>query len=439
MKSKYNKNSIKVWDNAKKYIPGGNMFLSKRPERFLPNHWPTFYKVSSKCFVTDLKNKKYTDMIMGIGTNILGYSEPSVNKSVINSIHQGNMSTLNCVEEQMLAKKLIKMHKWSQAAKFARTGGEANAMAIRISRAFNKRTKIAICGYHGWHDWYLSSNLTKKNSLKGHLLSGLNTDGVPSILKNTVYTFDYNNLKQFNSIINNHKISAVMMEVSRNYQPKNDFLKKVRKITKKNNIALIFDECTSGFRQAYGGLHKHYGIKPDMAIFGKSLGNGYPITAIIGNNKVMKYAQSSFISSTFWSERSGYVAALKTLEIMKKKKAWKQITSKGNYIRKRWSELSKKYNLDIDITGIPAISIFKFKSKNTKKYITFITQEMLKNKFLANNMVYVSIAHTKEIIDRYLRVMEKCFKLISDFEKGNKNIKNYLKSKIFEESFQRLN
>jgi len=230
-----------------------------------------------------------------------------------------------------------------------------------------------------------------------------------------------------------------MMEVSRSYQPKNNFLKQIRKITKKKNITLIFDECTSGFRQTYGGLHKHYGIEPDMAIFGKSLGNGYPITAIIGNKKVMKYAQSSFISSTFWSERSGYVAALKTLEIMKKKRAWKQITSKGYYIRKRWSELSKKYNLKIDIIGIPAISIFKFKSKNSKKYITFITQEMLKNDFLANNMVYVSLAHSKEIINKYLGVLDKCFKLISDFEIGNKNIKNYLKSKIFEENFQRLN
>ncbi len=439
MKSKYHKNPKKLWSIAKKYIPGGNMFLSKRPERFLPDLWPTFYRSSKKCFVTDLRNRQYVDMIMGIGTNILGYSEQSVNKSVIQSIHKGNMSSLNCVEEQLLAKKLVKMHPWSQSAKFARTGGEANAMAIRISRAFNKRTKIAICGYHGWHDWYLSSNLTKKNSLKGHLLSGLNTDGVPSILKNTVYTFDYNDIKQFNSIINKHKISAVMMEVSRSYQPKDNFLKQIRKITKKKNITLIFDECTSGFRQTYGGLHKHYGIKPDMAIFGKSLGNGYPITAIIGNKKVMKFAQSSFISSTFWSERSGYVAALKTLEIMKKKRAWKQITSKGYYIRKRWIKLSKKYDLKIDITGIPAISIFKFKNKNSKKYITFITQEMLKNNFLANNMVYVSLAHSKKIIDKYLDVLEKCFKLISDFEIGNKNIKNYLKSKIFEENFQRLN
>tara|TARA_B100001964_G_C14230114_1_gene599600 strand:+ start:747 stop:2066 length:1320 start_codon:yes stop_codon:yes gene_type:complete len=439
MKSEYKKNLNKLWANAKRYIPGGNMFLSKRPERFLPDLWPTFYKFSKRCFVTDLKNKTYVDMIMGIGTNILGYSEPSVNKSVIQSIHDGNMSTLNCIEEQLLAKKLIKMHKWSHGAKFARTGGEANAMAIRISRAFNKRTKIAICGYHGWHDWYLSTNLTKKNSLKNHLFSGLNTDGVPSILKNTVYAFNYNDIEQFNKIIRNHKISAVMMEVSRNYQPKNNFLKKIRKITKQKNITLIFDECTSGFRQTFGGLHKLYRVNPDMAIFGKSLGNGYPITAIIGNKKVMKYSQSSFISSTFWSEKSGYVAALKTLEVMRKKKSWKQITKKGKHIRKKWKNLGKKYDLGIEITGIPAISIFKFKSKNSKKYITYITQEMLKNNFLANNMVYVSLAHSQDIINKYFKILENCFKKISEFESGEKKVENYLKSRVFEENFTRLN
>ena len=321
MKSKNSlKDNSKLWKVAKKYIPGGNMFLSKRPDRFLPKYWPTFYKKSKGCYVTDINNKKYSDMLMSIGTNILGYAEPNVSKAVIKSIQNGNMSTLNCVEEQLLAKKLIKMHPWSGAAKFARTGGEANAIAIRIARAFNKKTKIAICGYHGWHDWYLSSNLTKSNSLKDHLLPGLSTEGVPHNLKNTVYAFNYNDLESFKKIINKNKISTVIMEVSRNYTPENNFLKKIRKITEKKNIVLIFDECTSGFRQTYGGLHKLYKVNPDIAVFGKSLGNGHPITAIIGSEKIMKFSKSSFISSTFWSERSGYVAALKTLEIMKKKK-----------------------------------------------------------------------------------------------------------------------
>jgi len=440
MKSKNSlKDNSKLWKVAKKYIPGGNMFLSKRPDRFLPKYWPTFYKKSKGCYVTDINNKKYSDMLMSIGTNILGYAEPNVSKAVIKSIQNGNMSTLNCVEEQLLAKKLIKMHPWSGAAKFARTGGEANAIAIRIARAFNKKTKIAICGYHGWHDWYLSSNLTKSNSLKDHLLPGLSTEGVPHNLKNTVYAFNYNDLESFKKIINKNKISTVIMEVSRNYTPENNFLKKIRKITEKKNIVLIFDECTSGFRQTYGGLHKLYKVNPDIAVFGKSLGNGHPITAIIGSEKIMKFSKSSFISSTFWSERSGYVAALKTLEIMKKKKTWLLITKKGIQIRKKWQQLAEKYNLDIEIRGIPAISVFDFKNKESKKYITFITQEMLKKGYLANNMVYVSIEHSEKVLKRYYNILDECFRKISLCETKKLNIKNLLITKIFKESFTRLN
>jgi glutamate-1-semialdehyde 2,1-aminomutase len=440
MKSKNSlKNNSKLWEDAKKYIPGGNMFLSKRPERFLPNYWPTFYKKSKSCYVTDVNNRKYTDMIMSIGTNILGYAEPNVNRAVIKSIQNGNMSTLNCVEEQLLAKKLIKMHSWSGGAKFARTGGEANAIAVRIARAFNKRTKIAMCGYHGWHDWYLSSNLTKSNSLKNHLLPGLSTDGVPKNLKNTVYAFNYNDLEGFKKIINKNKISMVFMEVSRNYVPENDFLKKIRKITKQKNIVLIFDECTSGFRQTYGGLHKLYKVNPDIAVFGKSLGNGYPITAIIGSKKIMEFSQLSFISSTFWSERSGYVAALKTLEIMEKKKSWLLITKKGMQIRNKWQQLSKKHNLDIEISGIPAISVFSFKSKKSKQYITFITQEMLKSGYLANNMVYVSVQHSEKVLRKYFNILDECFKKISLCESKKLDIKKLLNTTVFKENFLRLN
>ena len=229
------------------------------------------------------------------------------------------------------------------------------------------------------------------------------------------------------------------MEVSRNYIPENNFLKKIRKITEQKNIVLIFDECTSGFRQTYGGLHKLYNVNPDIAVFGKSLGNGHPITAIIGSEKIMKFSKSSYISSTFWSERSGYVAALKTLEIMKKKKTWLLITKKGIQIRKKWQQLAKKYNLNIEIRGIPAISVFDFKSKESKKYITFITQEMLKKGYLANNMVYVSVEHSEKVLKRYYNILDECFRKISLCETKKLNIKNLLITTIFKESFTRLN
>ena len=163
------------------------------------------------------------------------------------------------------------------------------------------RDKIAICGYHGWHDWYLSSNLSNKDNLNSHLMSDLPIDGVPKNLKNTVFTFQYNDFSQLKKIVKNNKIGVIKLEVKRNNEPNKDFLRNVRTLASKNNIVLIFDECTSGFRQTFGGLHKFYNVEPDIAIFGKALGNGYAINAIIGRKSVMEY-ERSFISSTFDQE-----------------------------------------------------------------------------------------------------------------------------------------
>ena len=188
--------------------------------------------------------------------------------------------------------------------KFARSGGEADSIAVRIARAASKvSTRGAVCGYHGWHDWYLSANLTNNDNLENHLLPGLSSNGVPKELEGTIYPFNYNDLDYLKKIIKEKKIGIIKMEVMRNVEPKDDFLQKVRELANENNIILIFDECTSGFRKTFGGLHKFYSVEPDIAIFGKALGNGYAITAVIGKESVMQYAQETFISSTFWTER----------------------------------------------------------------------------------------------------------------------------------------
>ena len=255
------------------------------------------------------------------------------------------MSTLNCPEEVYLAEKLIELHDWSDMVRFARSGGEANAIAIRIARAASGRDNVAICGYHGWHDWYLSANLGNKKGLDNHLLSGLETKGVPSNLKGSVFPFNYNQFDELETLVKNHEIGVIKMEVERNMGPENDFLQKVRKLATDNEIILIFDECTSGFRETFGGLHKKYSVQPDMAMFGKAMGNGYAITAVIGRRKIMEAAQTTFISSTFWTERIGPTAALKTLEIMQREKSWETITKTGKEIRERWQKLADHYEL----------------------------------------------------------------------------------------------
>ena len=429
----------KLWSKAKKIIPGGNMMLSKKPDLFLPEKWPAYFSKTKGCKVWDLDGREYIDLsIMGVGTNILGYNNIEVDEAVKKTIRKGNMSTLNCPEEVYLTEKLLRMHPWADMAKFTRSGGEANAVAVRIARAAAKNVNIAVCGYHGWHDWYLAANIGNNSNLNKHLLKGLNTLGVPKQLKKTVFPFNYNNLDELEKIIKTKKIGIIKMEVSRNFEPNNNFLKKVRDIANKRKIILIFDECTSGFRQTFGGLHKYYKVEPDLAIFGKAMGNGYAINAVIGKKKVMKFASQTFISSTFWTERIGPTAALKTLEVMKRLKSWETITSKGKIILKEWKKLSKKYNLQIVYSGIPALARFEIKSKNFIKYKTLITQEFLKENILASNMIYFSVEHSNKVLKMYLEILDKVFKKIEECENGRK-IEDFLSNKVSFNSFERVN
>jgi len=429
----------KLYLRAKKIIPGGNMLLSKRPEMFLPENWPAYFSKSKGCKVWDLDGNEFIDMsIMGIGTNILGYGHPEVDEAVAKIIQDGNMSTLNCPEEVYLSEKLIEIHPWAQMVRFARSGGEANAIAIRIARAASGKDKVAVCGYHGWHDWYLSANLNDSKNLDGHLLPGLRPIGVPSKLKNTVIPFNYNCFDELEEIVRTSQIGVIKMEVVRNQMPKNNFLKRVRELATKNGIVLIFDECTTGFRETLGGIHKKYGVVPDMAMFGKALGNGYAITAIIGKSNVMEAAQLSFISSTFWTERIGPSAALKTLEVMKRERSWSKITQTGKDIEKIWKKLAKKYNLPLVTMGLPALIKMKFVCKSNLAYKTLITQEMLKQGYLAGNSVYVCTEHTKIILEEYSKALDKVFSLISDCEQG-RSIEKLLEGPVCYSDFQRLN
>ena len=432
--------SKKLWKRAKKIIPGGNMFLSKRPELFHPEKWPAYFKKSNGINIWDLDGKKYKDLsLMGIGCNILGYANKKVDDAVIKAIKNGNGSTINSYEEVELCEKLLSLHKWADMAKLAKTGGEASAMAVRIARAATGKDKIAFCGYHGWHDWYLSANIKNKNNLSSHLMGGLEAKGVPKNLKNTAFPFTYNNLDELNDILKNHDIGAIKMEVSRNFKPKNDFLKKIRTICNKKKIVLIFDECTSGFRQTFGGLHKLYNVEPDIAWFGKALGNGYSISAIIGKKEIMDYAQDTFMSSTFWTERSGSAAALETLKQMEKIKSWELITKKGNMVQKKWNEIALNNKLKMNILGIPALSTFSIESKNWLKYKTFITQEMLKKKMLCSNALFLSVKHDEKTLNEYLDNLNEIFHKISKFEKGNLNVDNFIDGPICQSGFQRLN
>ena len=429
-----------LYKKAKTLIPGGTMLLSKRPEMFLPENWPSYYSKAKGCEIWDLDGKKYIDMsIMGVGTNTLGYGHPEVDEAVMQTVKNGNMSTLNCPEEVELAEKLIEINPWADMVRFSRSGGEANSIAIRIARAASGKDTVAICGYHGWHDWYLSTNLNDGDGLGNHLLPGLDTAGVPKGLKGSTIPFMYNDYEELLHIVEKHDIGVIKMEVQRNMPPTDNFLQKVRDLATAKGIVLIFDECTSGFRETFGGIYKKYYVEPDIAMYGITLGNGYGITAVVGRKEVMEAAQKTFISSTFWTERIGPTAALATLKVMEKEQSWDKITKTGKNIFSKWHDIASSTDIRIKTFGLPSLAKFSFESENALKYKTLIAQEMLKRGYLSTNILYSSICHTEDVLNPYYDNLHEVFKTISKCEKGLLNIDDLLEGPVCHGGFKRLN
>ena len=429
----------KLWKRAKQIIPGGNMLLSKRAEMFLPDQWPSYFKRAQGCKVWDMDGRELIDMsLMGIGTNTLGYGHSEVDAAVRAVVDAGNMSTLNAPEEVWLAEKLIEIAPFADMVRFTRSGGEANAVAIRIARAAAGRDGVAVCGYHGWHDWYLSANLGEDDSLAGHLLPGLYPAGVPRALRGIVHPFNYNDLPALEALLARGDIGVIKMEVVRNAEPTDGFLRKVRELATKHGIVLIFDECSSGFRETFGGLYLKYRVEPDMAVFGKTLGNGYAINAVVGRRTVMEAAQTTFISSTFWTERIGPAAALKTLEVMERERSWERITEIGLSIRACWQDLADRHGLPITHGGLPALATFSFDSENALAYKTLLTQEMLKAGWLAGTGTYACIAHTPEVIERYAQALDPVFAIIAECEDG-RDVLELLDGPVCHAGFRRIN
>ena len=429
----------KLWSRAQASILGETMLLSKHPDMFLPGRWPTYFSKAKGCEIWDLDGTKFVDMcLMGVGTNVLGYGHHEVDNAVRDALTSGNMSTLNCPEEVYLSERLLELNPWADMVQFARTGGEANAVAVRIARAASGRDKVAICGYHGWCDWYLAANIAGDEKLSGHLLPGLPPLGVPNALASSVLPFTYNNYDELAQIVAKNDIGVIFMEVQRNNGPENDFLQKVRKLADDRGIVLVFDECTSGFRETNAGICKKYNIEPDIIVFGKTLGNGYAITAVVGRKTVMEAAKDSFISSTFWTERIGPAAALKALEVMEREKSWERISDIGVDVRAGLSELAGHYDLDISFTGIPALTAFSFGSQNESAYKTLITQEMLKHGYLATNLIYTSLAHTPQVLQGYFEALNLVFPMIKECELG-RDPADFLETDVCRSGFKRLN
>jgi glutamate-1-semialdehyde 2,1-aminomutase len=431
-----------TYTRAKAIIPGGTQLLSKRPEMMAPDLWPAYFSKAGGCEIWDLDGNHYYDMSTnGIGSCLLGFCDPDVNEAVKKRIDLGSMCTLNAPEEVELAELLCSIHPWAEQVRFARTGGETASVAVRIARASTGRSVIAICGYHGWQDWYLAANLGENDALRGHLLPGLEPSGVPSELRDTALPFRYNDRQAFQDIIDNagDRLAAVIMEPCRWNDPDPGFLEFIRDRAHACGALVIYDEITIGWRLTYGGAHLKLGISPDMAIFAKALGNGYPIGAVIGTRNAMEGAHKSFISSTYWTEGIGPVAALATLRKMEQVKAHEHAAQIGAAVSAVWQERAAEHGLLIQTgDGYPCLAHFKFAYDNSETLRTLYTQMMLERGFLGGVSIYPTTAHTADVVNLYDAAVSDVFSILAQAIRKD-CVDSLLRGPVAHSGFRRLN
>jgi glutamate-1-semialdehyde aminotransferase len=410
-------NGQELYHRAKKIIPGGTQLLSKRPEMFAPEQWPPYFSKARGCAIWDIDGTKRLDLsTMGIGSCILGYAHPRVSRAVRRVVRRGTMCTLNPPQEVALAELLVELHPWADMVRYARTGGEAMAAAIRLARAASGRDGVAFCGYHGWHDWYLAANLGDGTSLDDQLLPGLSTKGVPRGLAGTMHPFHYNRLDELEAVVQAHgsEIGVIVMEPVRYAEPREGFLEGVRRVATENSSVLVLDEITAGWRYTVGGAHRALGLEPDMAVFAKALGNGFPIAAIVGKQEVMEAAQETFVSSTYWTEAIGPTAALETVRSFRKEDTPAILEGNGRTVQRIWRQAATRHGLAVHVDGRPALCHFAFQHSEPVVLTTLLTQELLRRGFLGNAAYYASSAHTPAVLRRYEVALDEAFAVIAE-------------------------
>ena len=407
---------VVLYNKAKSLIPGGTQLLSKRPEMFAPEVWPAYYSRAKGSHVWDLDGREFIDMsIMAVGACVLGYADDEVDEAAVAALRGGVNASLNCPEEVYLAQALLELHPWFGMVRFARSGGEAMSLAVRIARAHTTRDTVLFSGYHGWNDWYLAANLADLSGLDGQLMPGLQPNGVPRGLTGTAIPFDANDIESLREKVKGQKgkIAAIVIEPARGEDAPVGYLKALREFASEIGAVLLFDEITSGYRMCAGGIHRNYGIYPDIAVFAKSMANGYAMSAVIGTEKVMQAAQTTFISSTNWTDRVGPAAALATLKKYQRENAELKLIATGNRVKDIWRQAAQSHGLEIDISGLPTLANMAFKARHPIGMNTRFTIEMLKEGFLGFRQFKPSLAHSKHDLDLYAKAVDRVLGLLA--------------------------
>lgn len=402
-----------LWARARQSISCGTGLQSKRAESFDPASWPSYFSRASGSHVWDTNGRRYLDFTGGVGAILLGHGDVDVNAAVHRRVHLGSYCTLASPDEFALAEMLLELHPWAGKVRYARGGGEALALAVRIARAATGRSGIAFCGYHGWNDWYLAANLAGTSALDGHLMPGLEPRGVPRELAGTAVPFRYNDFAAFERAFAqlDNAPAAVLMEPLRSEEPRDGFLEKIAARCRASGTVFMIDEVTAGWRFGFPGGSARLGIAPDVAVYAKAMSNGFPCAAIVGRDAVMNAAADSFISSSYWTDGVGPAAALACIRKMRRLGTQAHVWSLGQRLQQGMRELAAGHPaLAIQIGGQPAAPSLTFAlGVDSGAAKALYIRHMVARGFLVSGQYYVLGTHDDAQVDSLLNSLGEVF------------------------------
>jgi glutamate-1-semialdehyde aminotransferase len=431
-----------LYQRALELIPGGTQLVSRRPTRYAYGVSPVYATRAQGARFWDVDGHEYIDWVSGIGAIILGYCDPVVDDAVRQQISTGTMYSINHELELELAEELCRTIPCCEMVRYAKCGGEACAIAVRIARGATGRDKILFCGYHGWHDWYLAANLSAEANLNAHLFPGIEPIGVPKALAETALPFPFGDLAALGNLLDDHRgeIAAVIMEPLRSELPPQGYLEGVRKLCTERNVVLIFDEVSCGWRTRIGGIQEFTGVTPDMAVFAKAMSNGYPMGAVVGKRDVMQAAATMFISSTYWSDTLGLRAALTTIRELRRRNVPAYLDELGQTLKRRLNSAAEEAGLPVRCVGLNVHPSLQFQIDDAAvraKLATLFIQEMAKRGSHGYASFYLNAAQGTAEVDQTINAAREVFPLLREgLERGR--LDALLETQIAQDAFRRM-
>ena len=418
--------SMELYNLAKDIIPCVTQTLAKGPAQYTFGIAPIYLQNGSGCKVWDVDGNEYIDYTMGVGPLSLGYNYPATNSAIINQLNDGITFSLMHPLELKVAQLIREVVPNAEMVRFSKSGNDVTSAAIRLARAYTGKNTVLCCGYHGWHDWYIS--VTDRNS------------GIPQEVKDLTYTFNYNDFQSVLDAIDNDT-AAIILEPVVFEEPKDDFLQKIREICTEKGIILIFDEMWTGFRMALGGAQEYFGIKADLATFSKAVANGMPISILTGRRDIMNLLEKEvFFFATFGGEALSLAAAVSTINEIRAKNVIRHLDEKGKMLKDGYNQLVK--DLDINFTnasGYNFRSIINFNSNsaNPLELKTLMQQELIKRGILWSGYHNMSFSHKDDDIIYTLKAYKEVLEIVKDAV-NNFNVRNYIKGNVLEPVFRKV-